>query len=272
MGENSKIEWTDHTFNPWMGCTKVSEACKFCYAESFTGHYQLAKWGDNGTRNRTVPNNWKNPLKWNKAAYTNKTRAKVFCASLADIFEDHPSIEQAWRDELWALIKITTNLDWLLLTKRPENYKKFLPADWGDGYPNVWLGISVENQQRANERMPILAKTPAKLRFMSCEPLLGPIDFNTPELLDKETMLSVAYDFHWCIIGGESGPVNKVRKLVIGDVKKVIGEAEFYGMKIFFKQMGVVLAKYTNQQSQKGSVFEQFPNEFDFLKRREIPD
>lgn len=273
MGENSKIEWTDHTFNPWMGCTKVSEACKFCYAESFTNHYKLAQWGDQNARMRTVATNWKKPFKWNREAYDNKTRKKVFCASLADIFDDHESILPEWRAKLWKMIKLTTNLDWLLLTKRPENIVKFLPEDWGDGYPNVWLGISVENQERANERIPILSQIPAKIRFMSCEPLLGEIRFNVPNLMfgSEYGFMPYVHNFHWCIIGGESGPVDKIRKLNPKDCEKLINDCDIHIIKVFFKQLGTVLAKYTNQQHVKGADFAEYPNEFKSLMRREFP-
>jgi len=147
-----------------------------------------------------------------------------------------------------------------------------LPNDWGTGYPNVWLGISVENQQRANERMPILAKTPAKVRFMSCEPLLGDILLTEKPLIDPNTLLTYAYDFHWCIIGGESGSVNKIRKLDVKHVELLIKQCDFYGIKVFFKQLGTVLAKYTNQQSLKGADFNEYPNEFKALMRREVPE
>lgn len=271
MGQNSKIEWTDHTFNPWMGCTKVSEACKFCYAESFTGQKKMVEWVDKAPRRLTVGSNWLKPRAWDKKAQALDERHKVFCASLADIFDDHPSIQQSWRDALWLLIRNTPNLDWLLLTKRPENYQKFLPADWGDGYHNVWLGISVENQQWADERIPVLAKTPAKVRFMSCEPLLGDIMLTTAPLIDSNTMLTYGYDIHWCIIGGESGPVNKIRKLDVKSVELLIKQCDYFGIKVFFKQLGTVLAKYTNQQHSKGADFREYPNEFKNLLRREVP-
>lgn len=151
MGKDTKIEWADHTFNPWMGCTKVSEACKFCYAEKYVERWKMAKWGDAGTRSRTNAQNWKKPLLWNKLALKEGVRRRVFCASLADVFEDHAQILPVWREDLFNLIKATPQLDWLLLTKRPENFERFLPEDWGTGYDNVWLGCSVENQKRADE-------------------------------------------------------------------------------------------------------------------------
>jgi protein gp37 len=177
--ENSKIEWTDHTFNPWVGCTKISPACANCYAEGWakrTGHADL--W--TGERRRTSAENWRQPLKWNKEAAASGIRRKVFCASLADVFDNQVPVR--WRDDLWHYIAMTPYLDWLLLTKRPQNIAKMLPTkaaghpEWGDGWPNVWLGTTVENQTEADRRIPDLLSTPAAVRFLSCEPLLGPVD------------------------------------------------------------------------------------------------
>lgn len=186
MAENSKIEWTDHTFNPWVGCTKVSPACDHCYAEGWakrTGQDQL--WA--GERRRTSTANWKEPLRWNRKAEVTGVRAKVFCASLADVFDNQ--VPDEWRVDLWRLIEATPNLDWLLLTKRPQNAgrmmmearRALLGADVDDrhvAWPwhNIWLGTTVENQKEADRRIPNLLNTPAAKRFLSCEPLLGPVN------------------------------------------------------------------------------------------------
>ena len=167
MAENSKIEWTDHTFNPWVGCTKVSAACDHCYAEAWakrTGQSQL--WS--GARRRTSETNWRQPLKWNREAAAARVQRKVFCASLADVFDNQA--EPQWREDLWALIQDTPNLDWQLLTKRPQNIAKMLPDDWGGGYGNVWLGTTVENETEAARRIPHLLAVPAVVRFLSVEP------------------------------------------------------------------------------------------------------
>jgi protein gp37 len=133
MAENSNIEWTHHTFNPWIGCTKVSDGCKNCYAENLMDkRYGRVKWGPQGTRVRTSEANWKKPLKWNREAEAKGERHRVFCASLADVFEDkpdQPEMEQ-WRLELLELIIKTPYLDWLLLTKRPENVRGMVYGDW----------------------------------------------------------------------------------------------------------------------------------------------
>ncbi|MFL9829184.1 DUF5131 family protein, partial [Rhodoplanes sp. SY1] len=171
MAEHSKIEWTDHTFNPWTGCTKISPGCDHCYAEAWSKRSGLVKWG-NHRRKRTTSDYWKGPRIWNARADVffaeHRRRQRVFCASLADVFDN--KVTGAWRSDLFTLIKDCPRLDWLLLTKRPQNIGKMLPPDWQDGYPNVWLGITAEDQERYDQRWPVLAAVPAVVRFVSYEP------------------------------------------------------------------------------------------------------
>lgn len=196
MAEKSIIAWTNNTFNPWMGCTKVSDGCKNCYAETLTKNRMgLSLWGKNGTRQVTSAANWKKPLQWNKEAEKNGERTRVFCASLCDVFEDHP-VANATRPKLWELIRKCTWLDWQLLTKRPERIEANLPADWNktsfNGWPHVWLGTSIEDMRVAH-RADILRKIPATVRFISYEPALGPL--NDLDLTGLD----------WVLYGGESG-------------------------------------------------------------------
>lgn len=192
MAKNSHIEWTDHTFNPWWGCVRVSPACKHCYAESLATRFGHDVWGVDGARRFLTEANWAQPLKWNAAAQAAGKRARVFCASMADVFEDRRDLD-AERLRLWALIAATPWLDWLLLTKRPEAISALAP--WGSKWPrNVWLGTTVEDQRRAAERLPILTAIPAAVRFISAEPLLGRVDL-TPWIKRLD----------WVIAGGESG-------------------------------------------------------------------
>jgi len=182
MGETT-IEWTDYTFNPWIGCTRVSQGCVNCYAESFARRYGKAEWGPTAQRVRTSNNNWRKPLLWNAKAEKESRRYKVFCASLADVFEDNDQLRE-WRTDLWRLIDSTPHLDWLLLTKRPEHISDMAPVLWFDPgcWPaNLWIGTSVESQEMADKRIPELLTIPARVRFLSCEPLLGPVDL-TPWL------------------------------------------------------------------------------------------
>lgn len=191
MAENSGIEWTHHTFNPWIGCTKVSAACDHCYAEAWDNRFNGERWGPKATRTRTKT--WGNPIRWNRKAEAEGIRYRVFCASLADVFDNHKSILPEWRADLWKLIRTTPHLDWLMLTKRPQNIAKMLPDDWGDGYANVWLGATVESQKEA-DRLDALTRVPAVVRFLSMEPLLGPVGLSRH--IDK---------LQWVITGGENG-------------------------------------------------------------------
>jgi protein gp37 len=214
MAENSKIEWTTHTFNPWTGCTKVSPACDHCYAEGWAKRSGHVEWGPHGDRRRTKT--WNNPVKWNREAEGAIERPRVFCASLADVFDNHKSIQPEWRADLWALITATPNLDWLLLTKRPQNIKRFIPSSWeARGCPdNVWLGTTVENQEEAERRIPHLVAVPARVRFLSCEPLLGPLDLSPWLAVEQITLGGRPHwternyevsKLQWIITGGESG-------------------------------------------------------------------
>lgn len=176
MGKDSKISWTHHTFNPWVGCQKVSPGCENCYAESQMNRYGRDVWGPTAPRERTAKANWKKPIQWHREAYEKRRRARVFCASLADVFEARDDLDP-WREDLWKLIESTPYLDWLLLTKRPEEMVKRTPSSWRNGWPdNVWAGTSTESQRWFDERYEHLLKVPAKVRFLSVEPMVGPID------------------------------------------------------------------------------------------------
>lgn len=190
MAEHSEISWTDATFNPWIGCTKVSPACDHCYAERDNGRRGwVPGWGAGVPRRRTKT--WGDPIKWNRAAGASGKPLRVFCASLADVFDNE--VDPNWRDDLWRLIRGTPNLRWLLLTKRIGNAAKMLPDDWQDGaYGHVGLMATLANQEEWDRDWPKLARTPAAWRGVSAEPLLGPIDIGgaRPD---------------WIITGGESG-------------------------------------------------------------------
>ena len=178
MAENSKIEWTTHTFNPIWGCVKVSDGCKNCYASTFSKRVGQDIWGVDKPRRTFGEKHWNEPLKWNKDAAGAGERHRVFCASMTDVFMDDPYMIEA-HPRLWKLIEATPHLDWLLLTKRPENILKMIPEHWRAQLPfNVWVGTSVENQKAANERIPHLIQVPAVVRFLSCEPLLGEVDLS----------------------------------------------------------------------------------------------
>jgi len=269
MAQNSKIEWTSHTFNPWRGCTKVSAGCKNCYAEAMSKRSPkiLGIWGDGGTRVPAAESYWKQPLKWNvcrfqcslcggwnhpnsticakkgcvgtEANFVFVKRPRVFCASLADVFEDRPELIDP-RHRLMQLIESTPNLDWLLLTKRPENVGDMVPVKWfGDGFPtNFWLGTSVENQEQADRRIAYLENIPATVRFLSCEPLLGDLNLKlsvsfvggSREITDRGRAI------HWVIAGGESG--TNARPMHPDWARSLRDQCQAAGVPFFFKQWG----------------------------------
>lgn len=215
MSENSKIEWTDHTFNPWEGCQKVGPGCDHCYAETRNARYAggtAVNWGPGAPRRRTSVANWRKPLAWNAAHAEffaqHGRRQRVFCASLADIFDN--AVDPLWRREVFDLIRATPNLDWLLLTKRIGITQRLFdechmdPPDGGSGYDwpaNVWMGASIVNQEEADRDIPKLLLVPARVRFLSMEPLLGPVDLRQAHFAPVRLPR-----VDWVIVGGESGP------------------------------------------------------------------
>ncbi|QSY04651.1 phage Gp37/Gp68 family protein [Burkholderia pseudomallei] len=224
MSENSKIEWCDHTFNPWEGCQKVGPGCDHCYAEARNARFSggtAVNWGPGAPQRRTSPANWRKPMKWNRdgAFYAiHGHRQRVFCASLADVFDN--TVDPAWRADLFRLIADTPNLDWLLLTKRIGNVAAMLREIGIDRLPdNVWIGATIVNQEEADRDIPKLLAVPARVRFLSMEPLLGSVDlrfhiYSEPTgnfrthggKRQLELRRPADGGLHWVIAGGESGP------------------------------------------------------------------
>lgn len=294
MGANTKIQWCDYSWNPWEGCTKVSPGCLNCYADTRAQRFGQVKWGKGQPRRRTSASNWHLPVKWNKRQVVCLTcgewhpsvnwtdvsvsphigcclkcssrqpmefrRPRVFCASLADWLDEEVPAE--WLGDLLTLIHKTPNLDWLLLTKRPENFRTRLlaarstirpdPLDMTDRIDawledtriplNVWLGVSVEDQTRADERIPILLSIPAKVRFLSCEPLLGPVDlkpfapFSVAHGLTLTDSGKYFGGIQWAIIGGESGP--NARPCNVEWIRSLVSQCRDAGVAPFVKQLG----------------------------------
>ncbi|MEY9880000.1 DUF5131 family protein [Bradyrhizobium sp. USDA 329] len=230
MAQNSKIEWTDHTFNPWVGCTNVSPGCDHCYAEAWSKRSGLVKWGKH-PRRRTSEAYWRAPLKWQAAAASyqaqHSRRQRVFCASLADVFDNQ--VDPTWRADLFDLIASTPALDWLLLTKRPQNIAKMLPKAWPDGgMQNVWLGSTAEDQVRFDQRWPVLSRVPAVVRFISYEPAIGALRLDRARDLQPD----------WVIAGGESG--HGARPMDAAWMRDIVRDCEELGVAPFFKQWGTV--------------------------------
>lgn len=268
MVENSSIEWTHHTFNPVTGCQKVGPGCDNCYAEGWAKRSGLVKWGPGEERRPTSDAYWRQPLKWDRVAAAAGERRRVFCASLADVFDN------AWpagiRERLFDLIKATPHLDWMLLTKRPGNIARMLPPDWGRGYTNVWLGCTVTSQDEADRDVPKLLAIPARVRFLSMEPLLGPVDLtalpygetigNAPTYQDAlrgklwmpagtptwaidrratvgdRTYVDLTCRVDLVIVGGESGP--GARPMHPDHVLSLRDQCVSAGVSFFFKQWG----------------------------------
>jgi protein gp37 len=229
MGAETKIEWADHTFNPWIGCTKVSPACDNCYAEALMDtRYGRARWGAGEDRVRTAASNWKQPRKWNRNAVAAGTRPFVFCASLADVFDNE--VDERWRSDLFDLIRETPNLVWLLLTKRIGNVLRMADVNRGASLclpENAAIGATIANQEEYDRDRMKLAEVKERLgplfTFGSFEPLLGPVilDCNAPD---------------WIIVGGESG--GNARPMDLTWARALQAQAAVLGRTFNFKQVG----------------------------------
>ncbi|MBC2668749.1 phage Gp37/Gp68 family protein [Novosphingobium piscinae] len=230
MAENTKIEWCDHSWNPWIGCTKVGPGCDHCYAETLSRARLGVVWGPGQERRRTKPANWAKPHKWNREARAfaeanGGRKQRVFCASLADVFDN--GVDPAWRRDLFDLIAATPNLDWLLVTKRIGNVAKML-AEIGIDHlpPHVWLGITVVNQAEADRDIPKLREAPATIRFLSIEPMLGAVVLRSEWLAELD----------WVICGGESGP--GARPMHPDWARSLRDQCADAGVPFLFKQVG----------------------------------
>lgn len=264
MSEQTKIEWCDSTFNPWVGCTRISPACDHCYAAVSTPARTLGvEWGPHAERRRTSAANWKQPLRWEREHEAfhaqHGRRRRVFCASLADVFDN--AVPQSWRSDLFDLIDATPYLDWLLLTKRVGNVSEMLheigprTIQHGAAFevrtglpPNVWLGATIANQEEADRDIPKLLAVPARVRFLSVEPMLGPISLrwlpawpdNAPTTAQSPTGRTNHLDglrrLDWIICGGESGP--HARPMHPDWPRSLRDQCAAAGVPFLFKQWG----------------------------------
>lgn len=216
--ENSKIGWTHHTWNPWWGCDKVSAGCKHCYIDPI-----MRRSGNEpfGGPKKTSLQSWRKPFAWNRDGIVEMERWRIFTCSMSDFF--HPGAD-AWRPDAWKTIKACDQLDWLILTKSPERIGERLPAGWGRGYPNVWLGVTVESQEYL-QRVDILARIPAAVRFISAEPLLGRLSLG--QRLRK---------VDWVITGCENAARAKRRVMQQDWVRHVADQCLKYNVPLFHKQ------------------------------------
>lgn len=223
MGAVTKIEWCDHTFNPWWGCTQVSPLCDHCYAMMLDVRwYKGAHWGPGAPRRYFGDAHWREPLRWQHAAHAEGRRHRVFCASMADVFDNE--VDPAIRNRLWSLILRTPDLDWILLTKRIGNAPQMLPENWGAGYPNVWLLVSVD-QTGVERDVPKLLAIPAVVHGLSIEPQLAPVSLG-----------GFAQPLQWVINGGESG--GEARPYHVEWARSLIAECRAAGTAIFVQKLG----------------------------------
>lgn len=239
MAKATKIAWAHGTFNPWRGCTKVSEACKHCYAEGWAKRTGKDIWGPNAKREHASESYWKQPVKWNMEASATGADFRVFCSSLADVCEDRDDLLEP-RARLMRLIEQTPALTWLLCTKRPENFMRFFGRRWGTNWPkNVWALTTAEDQEQADKRLPHLLEVPAVVRGVSYEPALGPVNFR-PYLLRQ--VMGGKFDgaliqgIHWVITGGESGA--GARRYDVAWAADVVKQCRDTGAAPFVKQLG----------------------------------
>lgn len=282
MSENTKIEWADHTFNPWEGCQKVGPGCDHCYAENRNARFGggvAVNWGPGAPRRRTSLSTWSMPRRWNAQAEAfmaqHGRRQRVFCSSLADVFDN--AVDPQWRLDLLQLIADTPDLDWLLLTKRIGNAHTMLDEALGElshgltrwedvPWPNVWIGATIVNQEEADRDIPKLLQVPAAKRFLSIEPLLGPVGIwrylpahceRHPPPLDTDGKCEVCEGrgiwwsdeplteaekapirpgLDWVIVGGESGP--NARPMSIQWARELRDQCANAGTPFLFKQWG----------------------------------
>lgn len=252
MGKESGISWTHATYNPWWGCVKVSEACDRCYAETWSKKLKLDVWGKDAPRRFFGEKHWNEPRVWNRAAEKEGIRKRVFCASMADVFEKHADLDP-WREKLWKLIEETPSLDWLLLTKRTSLATDMVPSSWAGGWPkNVWAGTTTENQHWYDQRVPVLMKIPAAIHWLSMEPLLSAVDLHLDAMEGKKP--------DWFIVGGESGVGS--RPMEAGWITSLRSQVETHGKAFFFKQKGEILAKAMGCKAKKGDEPSEWPVEF----------
>lgn len=291
VGADTKIEWCDFTFNPWLGCTNVSPGCDHCYAEALMDkRYHKVQWGAGQPRVRTSEANWRMPIKWDKAAAAAGRRDRVFCASLADVFDNE--VDPEWRRDLLRLIAHTQRLDWLLLTKRIGNAHQMLRdaagsfgMDWGEHWRNVWIGATIVNQEEADRDIPKLLAVPAAKRFLSMEPLLGQVIL--PKLCDAGSVpgphgvggvMCARCDgaqrygclgIDWVIVGGESG--HKARPFHTDWAQSIVDQCQAAGVACFVKQLGAHVVQGFERRikrDKKGGDMSEWPHE---LRVREVP-
>lgn len=264
MGERSAIQWTNRSWNPWQGCAKVSAGCADCYMFRDKKRYGQ----DPETVVRSKPATFNAPFAWERAAAGAEREDMVFTCSWSDWF-----IRDAdpWRDEAWAIIRATPHLTYQILTKRHARIADHLPSDWGDGYPNVWIGVSIEDQATAEQRIPLLLSVPAVVRFLSCEPMLGPVALGLLGTIPKDiapwSYMLVRDRIDWVIFGGESGGM-EARRTDPAWIAEGVRECREADVAAFVKQLGSPWAREHKARDSHGGDPAEWPES---LRVREFP-
>jgi len=255
MASTSLIQWTDATINFWTGCIKVSEGCKYCYMYRDKERYGKDPSEIVQVSEKTIRANLK------KLGRYPFRRSKIFTCSWSDFFLEEADPMRPWA---WEIIREHPQFDWQILTKRPERIINHLPPDWGPGWPRVWLGVSVENQARADERIPLIYNVPAQTRFLSVEPLLEKVDLGLERPGVKGQLL-------WVIAGGESGnEVGKYRyrPCELTWLESIVAQCKFSTIPCFIKQLGTSLAKTFSSPDRHGGDPSGWPSS---IQVREFP-
>ena len=262
MGTNSKIQWTDHSVNFWTGCKKVSSGCKFCYMYRDKERYKLDPTDVVRVSEKTIKG----------TLYHARKGDKIFTCSWSDFFI---SEADQWRDDAWQTIRENPHLNWQILTKRPERVLDNLTFDWGNGWPQVWIGVSIENHDEIENRLHWLAeikhKSPNCITFVSAEPLIGWTDFRGDSVLQSHNFDTC---IDWVIIGGESGNNTgkyRYRPCEIDWIEHIVRDAHDAGIPVFVKQLGTHLAKVYNLKDRHGGDLDEWPDSLEHIKERRFP-
>lgn len=273
MGRETGIQWCDGTWNPWRGCAKVSPGCDHCYAEAMSVRNPavLGTWGPDGTRSLGTEAYWRLPARWDREASRAGERRRVFCGSLMDIWEDRPDLAGP-RERALHLAEMCGSLDWLFLSKRPQNAHRLIvqatQARWQAARffslpRNWWLGCTVEDVARARERIDVLCDVPAAVRFLSCEPLLEAIDLS-PWLAKG--------GIHWVIVGGESNQGGATaRPFDLSWCEEIVNQCRAFDVPCFVKQLGsrpVAEGLGLKLRERHGGDMEEWP---EWMRVRQVP-
>lgn len=226
--ENTAIEYTTHTWSPWYGCTRISSGCQNCFAERWAKRFGIVQWGKGKPRRLASIEQWRKPLDWNE-----RTPGASVLIDLCDPFD--PDVDKNWREQMFWTIERTPRLTWLLLTKRPGHALQYWPTSWCRRPPtNALIGVSVEDQASADDRIPLLLKVPSERRWISAEPLLGPIDLHLHETAQGSGRIRDGV--HWIVVGGESGP--GARECRLEWVQSIVEQSRGAEIPCFVKQLG----------------------------------